>query len=78
MRFTITPGELEYAERIPAQFKLYLVSEIDSAILKYQELPSRFLGRRLFRIIDVVERIEVKFKQLDRILMSTAIDRSKN
>ena len=48
MRFIIPPGELEYAERISAQFKLYLVSEIDSAILKYQELPLRFLGRRPF------------------------------
>ena len=48
MRFTITPGELEFAERIPAQFKLYLVSEIDSDILKYQEqdkVSSNFICR---------------------------------
>ena len=51
MRFIITPDELEFAERIPAQFKLYLVSEIDSDILKYQELPPRFFGKKTISVL---------------------------
>ncbi|SLK50312.1 Uncharacterised protein [Mycobacteroides abscessus subsp. abscessus] len=59
--FIITPGELEFAKQNPDQFKLYLVSEIDSDQPKYQEVPLRFWEIDKFRLKEVVERIEVEF-----------------
>lgn len=59
--FIITPGELEFAKQNPDQFKLYLVSEIDSDKPKYQEVPPRFWEDDKFRLKEVVERIEVDF-----------------
>lgn len=59
--FIITPGELEFAKQKPDQFKLYLVSEIDSDKPKFQEVPPRFWEDDKFRLKEVVERIEVEF-----------------
>lgn len=59
--FIITPGELEFAEQNSDQFKLYIVSEIDSDKPKYQEVPPRFWVDDKFRLKEVVERIEVEF-----------------
>jgi hypothetical protein len=59
--FIITPGELEFAVKNSDQFKLYLVSEIDSDKPKYKEMPSRFWEDDKFRLKEVVERIEVEF-----------------
>lgn len=59
--FIITPGELNFAKQNHNQFKLYLVSEIDSIKPKYQEVPPRFWEGEKFRLKEVVERIEVEF-----------------
>lgn len=59
--FMITPGELRFAKQNPNQFKLYLVSEINSDTPKYQELPPCFWEDDKFRLKEVVERIEVDF-----------------
>jgi len=59
--FIITPGELEFAVQNSDQFKLYLVSEIDSDKPNYQEVPQRFWQDDKFHLKEVVERIEVEF-----------------
>ncbi|RBP01220.1 protein NO VEIN domain-containing protein [Rossellomorea aquimaris] len=59
--FVITPGELEFAKQNPDQFKMYLVSEIDSDKPKYQEVPACFWEDDKFRLKEIVERIEVEF-----------------
>jgi len=59
--FIITPGELAFAKEHPDQFKLYLVSEIDSEKPKYVELPQYFWKDEKFQLNEIIERIEVKF-----------------
>lgn len=59
--FFITPGELAFAKQHPDQYKLYLVSEIDTGQPKYEELPKRFWEDEKFRLKVIVEKIEVEF-----------------
>lgn len=59
--FVITPGELEFAKNNPNQFKIYLVSEIDSISPKFKILPLKFWEDDEFILKPVIERIEVEF-----------------
>lgn len=60
--FTITPGELEFAQENPEKFKLMLVYEIEKAPdSKCAELPDKFWEDERYRLKPIIEKIRVEF-----------------
>lgn len=59
--FIITPGELNFAKKNPNQFRIYLVSDIDSDNPNYKILPPKFWEDDKFIFNEIIDRIEVEF-----------------
>lgn len=60
-RFFITPGELDFAQRNPGRFKLFIVYNMNKAIPDFTEIPAKFWTNSKFHKREIIETIEYTF-----------------